>query len=292
MRSWVWLGRLSLFVGLFFLFSFAAFWVVARLGVPMGEGLSIGGVVSLVLGGLGASWFLTRRVEGRPLGTLGLREPPAGLADLGLGVGAGVGIIGLVVLAMVAMGWLSWQAAPEPGSAVGTAFSLAGLLFGAAFTEELLFRGYPFQLLQRHFGALAAIALTSLSFGLLHGANPNVGPLALVNITLAGVLLGVAYWRTGSLWFATGLHLGWNWVMAVSELSVSGIDMEMPAFDPTVLGPQIWTGGDFGPEGGLLVTAATLLALVGLWRLSPRDESLSAFESRHPPTHESSEPSS
>jgi len=63
--------------------------------------------------------------------------------------------------------------------------------------------------------------------------------------------------------------------MAISELSVSGIEMSMPTFEPAVTGPVLWTGGEFGPEGGLLATIATVLGVVWMWRLGRRDESLS-----------------
>ena len=63
--------------------------------------------------------------------------------------------------------------------------------------------------------------------------------------------------------------------MAVSELSVSGIKMSMPTFEPVVTGPVLWMGGEFGPEGGLLATIAIVFGTVWMWRLGRRDESLS-----------------
>ncbi|MDX1578940.1 MAG: CPBP family intramembrane glutamic endopeptidase [Gemmatimonadota bacterium] len=274
----VWLGKITFFVGLFLLLAFLGGLAARLAGATLGAALTPAGVAVLVFAGVAASWVLTRRVEGRPLGSLGLRTGREGLGDLAGGTGAGIVIIGAVVLAQALLGWVTWRPAADAGSPYVAAIAIGTLLLGAAFVEELLFRGYPFQVLWRRFGPTAAIASTSLAFALLHGANPNVGPLGLGNIALAGILLGVAYERTGSLWFVTGVHLGWNWTMAVSELSVSGIEIEMPAYDPSVAGPGIWTGGDFGPEGGLLVTLASLAGIAWMWRLSPRDVRLSALE--------------
>ena len=39
-------------------------------------------------------------------------------------------------------------------------------------------------------------------------------PLTLLNIAMAGVLLGVVRIVTGSLWHAIGVHLGWNFATA------------------------------------------------------------------------------
>ncbi|MDX1396795.1 MAG: CPBP family intramembrane glutamic endopeptidase, partial [Gemmatimonadota bacterium] len=237
--------------------------------------LSVWNVYAMVLAALVASWVGQVRLSRLPFTGLGLPGGARAGIDLVAGAVVGVGVLGAVVLALVAFGWLTWESDGSRGSAVVAAASLAGVLFGAAFVEELLFRGYPFQVIERRFGGVAALATTSLLFAAAHGANPNTGALPLVNIGLAGVLLGLAYWRTRSLWFATGVHLGWNWIMAVSELSVSGLDFGMPGFDPVLSGPDLLTGGAFGPEGGLLVSLASVATIVWMWRWRPKGESLS-----------------
>jgi len=279
-EGWAWSAKLVSFVGLFLSLGVALSWAAVLAGAPpAGALLTAWSVLPLVAAALGASWFLTSRVERRPFVSLGLRLERGGLGDLGLGVGIGLVLIGGVIAAFAALGWLSWESAPEPGSAVAAAAAIFGLLLGAAFAEELLFRGYPFQVLLRRFGPLVALAATSLAFGGLHAFNPNTSPLALANISIAGLLLGTAYLRTGSLWFATGVHLGWNWAMALSELSVSGLpEFGMPGIDAVVSGPDLWTGGAFGPEGGLAVTIASVLGIYWMWRLGPRDVNLSALD--------------
>lgn len=278
--GWRWAPRIAAFVGVFL----AGFYVLlngaALLGAPLPTAetdqlLNGWGVLLMVVAALLASWFAQVRLSCRPFVDLGLPGGMPGLRDLAIGGLVGVGVLGAVVLVLVAFGWLSWVADGVAGSAVVAASGLILALGGAAFVEELLFRGYPFQVLERRFGPIAALAATSLTFSAAHGLNPNAAVLPLINIGLAGVLLGVAYWRTRSLWFATGVHTGWNWVMAVSELSVSGLDFQMPGFDPVVSGPDLLTGGSFGPEGGLLVTVASVLTIVWMWRWAPKDESLS-----------------
>ncbi len=85
-------------------------------------------------------------------------------------------------------------------------FSGIVFLLGAA-AEEMLFRGYPLQTLMRSWPLWVALVPVSVPFALVHLANPNVAPgFTFVNTVLAGVWLGVAYWRTRSLWFPLGLH--------------------------------------------------------------------------------------
>jgi hypothetical protein len=89
-----------------------------------------------------------------------------------------------------------------------------------------------------------------------------------LNIGLAGAFLGALYIRTGSLWLASGAHLGWNWVHGfLLDLPVSGLDVaEQPFLVSRVSGPTLLSGGAFGPEGSLLATGVLLGATVWVWR--------------------------
>ena len=268
-EGWAWAGRLTAFAGLFIafglLFGFAAASIAGFLGTEMTRSIGWGTVTPVLLAACAGPWLPAGRIDGRPLSALGLRRGAPGLAELGSGVLAGFAIIGAAILALAAPGWVSWTASAAPLLA---GVKVSALLLGAAFTEELLFRGYPFRVLHLRFGPVPAVLATSVAFGLMHGANPGVTPLALVNLTLAGVLLGVAYWRSGSLWFVTGLHFGWNWIMAASGLPVSGIDVSISGLEAAVTGPALWTGGAFGPEGALMITFVTALGTIWLWRVA------------------------
>lgn len=267
--GWTWAGRLAAFAGFFIAFglvlALATAFIVRLLGVETSAALDWWTMAPTLLAAFVATWLLAVRIDGRPLSALGLTRGVAGLARLGYGSLAGLAIIGAVLVTLALPGWVSWTA-PGGGSVLSGA-KMSIILLGAAFAEELLFRGYPFRVLHLRFGPVPALAGTSVAFGLMHGANPGVTPLALVNLTLAGVLLGVAYWRSGSLWFATGVHFGWNWAMATSGLPVSGLDVSISGLEAAVEGPPLWTGGAFGPEGALSVTFITVLGTVWLWRI-------------------------
>jgi hypothetical protein len=134
--------------------------------------------------------------------------------------------------------------------------------------------------LARVAGALPAVLVTSALFALVHARNPSVGAFALINIFLAGVLLAYAYLRTLSLWFATALHMGWNWAMAtLFDLPVSGLQVfDTPLYDPRVTGAAWWSGASFGPEGGLVGTIGFVVALLAVlrWRAVRPDPAIVA----------------
>ncbi len=276
--AWGW--RLAIFVILFFAFWIPLTWLSAALGAPMEVERWWWGVPAFLAGAFLANWVLVRGVEGLRLEALGLPRGGEAARSFGWGAAAGGAIIAAVLLVQLGAGWLTWAREAEAGSPLAAAATLAAILFGAALAEELLVRGYPLQVLAERFGGAIAIGATAVVFSALHGMNPNAAVLPLINIGLAGVLLGVAYWRTYSLWFATGVHFGWNWTMALSDLSVSGLQLGVPGYEPRLSGPELWTGGEFGPEGGLLVTLASLAAIAWLWRTRRLSRSLAVRSAR------------
>jgi hypothetical protein len=133
--------------------------------------------------------------------------------------------------------------------------------------EEALMRGYLFQALAEAWGGGVALWFTSVVFGLLHLGNPNTSWVGLANIMLAGLFLGLIYWRTASLWWATGAHMGWNWTMGfLADLPVSGLEVvNTPGIEPRIGGPEWLTGGSFGPEGSIVATLVLGLTVIKLW---------------------------
>ena len=83
------------------------------------------------------------------------------------------------------------------------------LVFGA-LAEEMMFRGYPFQRLEEAIGPVAAIAVFSVLFALMHLSNPGASPLGLLNTVLLGILLAIAYLPTRPPSLQWGIHFGWN----------------------------------------------------------------------------------
>ena len=217
--------------------------------------------------------LIGRRVLGLTLADLRYREPHLGPGfGLGLVAGALAAGTGLAVAALV--GGAEWSR--DTGSAgdyAGTVATTLVVLAPAALAEEALFRGVPMIALARTFGRGTAIVLVAVAFALVHLANPNVTALAIGNIALAGVFLGLAFYAPGGIWTAWGAHLGWNGMLAALDAPVSGVPFRIPFidYDP---GTPIWlTGGAFGPEGGLASTLALTIAVLVARRWAGKDRS-------------------
>jgi membrane protease YdiL (CAAX protease family) len=214
--------------------------------------------------GVTLSVGLARRfVDRRSFSSLGLRLGKRAALDLLAGLLIAFGLMGAIFLAMSALGWLqfegyAWQT-QAPAAVLGGTLTMLFVFLLTGWNEELLSRGYHLQTLAGGTNLFWGVVLSSIVFGMLHLLNPGATWVAAVGIFFAGLLLAYAYVRTGRLWLSIGLHLGWNFFEGpVFGFLVSGLDF----FHLTrirVHGPVLWTGGNFGPEAGLIVLPAIAL---------------------------------
>lgn len=228
------------------------------------------GTLPVLLGSVLAGWVVLG-MDGRVPGALGFYFAPVGIRELVLGLFLGVAVGGCVTVTMFGLGVLRWtsDAGDLPGYLVACGQSL-WLFTVPAAGEEALMRGYLIQALAEVWGGGWALGSTSLLFGALHLGNPNTSWVGLLNIVMAGLFLGVIYLRTASLWWATGAHLGWNWVHGfLADLPVSGLELvDAPLLEPVTGGPDWLSGGSFGPEGSVVSTGVLLLSTALLWNSS------------------------
>lgn len=188
---------------------------------------------------------------------------------LAFGFVVGAAPIAIVSLMLLAAGWLAIVPSAD-GSWWAAAARLSVVLLFAALYEELLSRGYLFATLREWLGPAAAIAITSIAFGLLHLPNPGAELLPILMVMLAGVFLAAVLMVARSLYAAWMAHFAWNWVMAVPfHVAVSGLPMAHPDYKTVDAGPDLVTGGTWGPEGGLGAALGMLGGLAYLyWRNS------------------------
>ena len=132
-----------------------------------------------------------------------------------------------------------------------------------AWQEELLIRGYWLQNISIGLNLIWGVLLSSLFFALTHFGNPNISTMAVLGLIAGGIFLAYGYIRTNRLWLPIGLHIGWNFFEGtIFGFQVSGLSELPRLIIQTVEGPEIITGGDFGPEAGLIILPALLLGAV------------------------------
>jgi len=235
-------------------------------------GLLVTSALSTFAAGAVANAVTARIYEHGRLADFGLAKSPTAskefLRGVTTGAGAALAVLGAPLILRVATLDRS-PAAAQPWAAIPVI--MISLLFGAA-GEELLFHGYGFQLLVRSMGAFATILPVGVIFGLAHLGNQNATVLGIVNTLAWGVLLGYAYWRSEALWLPIGMHFGWNATLPLLGANLSGFTMGLTGFALHWSVGNLWSGGDYGPEGSLLTTLAVIALFLLVTRFSRKPE--------------------
>lgn len=137
------------------------------------------------------------------------------------------------------------------------AFTLVGLF------EEFFLRGYLLYTLSQGLGFWPAAVLLSVLFGAMHFGNKGEDIIGLISAGLIGLFFCFTLSRTGNLWFAVGMHAGWDWGESyLFGTADSGMVTQGRLAAPVSHGSHWLSGGSVGPEGSVLVLVAVALLFV------------------------------
>lgn len=204
--------------------------------------------------------FYCRKIERRSMASIGFRKS-GWLGRYLKGYAIGTGMLLLCALILWLMGDLDFAFADRIPVLYILAFFAGFVIQG--MSEEVCVRGYLMVSLGNRCHMAVAIVISSVVFALLHLGNPGLTFLAMLNLTLFGIFMAVYILRTDDIWGACAIHSAWNFAQG----NLVGIRVSGTAQLPTVavmqpLGEQaLFHGGDFGLEGGLIVTLVTLAAI-------------------------------
>lgn len=174
------------------------------------------------------------------------------------GLLSGGGVLLLLILALLLCSGYAYVGVARSGAPYLPLLLLSFLVQGSA--EELLCRGLVMSAISARHGGRIGAAGSALFFSLLHAMNPSVTLLGLWNVFLFGLLFAAVTQRTKSLFYACGVHAGWNFFLSLFGVQISG---NAPRVSLFLLESRIdWlSGGGFGPEGSPMLTAFLLAAL-------------------------------
>lgn len=135
--------------------------------------------------------------------------------------------------------------------------------------EEIMLRSFLLTTIAHRIGIWPGIIISSLLFMLLHVDNPNISFVPLLNILMAGILLGIIYIEFHQIWAPIGFHAGWNFLQgSFFGFEVSGLGM-YSLIDSSENGPDLFTGGSFGFEGSILAFIMLTILSWWIWKRSP-----------------------
>jgi membrane protease YdiL (CAAX protease family) len=233
--------------------------------------LLLGSILSVLAAALVGNFLCLRIFEDKGFEALGMPLNRGGAYNTAAGLGLGFAAAILVLLALL----LTHQAREVPAvvSAASPAVNWREELFVpfilliGAVGEEILFRGFGFQVLLREFGVWAAILPTGLLFGLAHGPNPHATWLAFVNTAGFGVLFCYAFVKSHDIWFPIGMHYGWNFMLLMFGADISGIKIRITGYEIVWNTTPLWSGGEYGPEAGVLTSIVLVLLALAVWKM-------------------------
>ena len=230
----------------------------------------VGTVVVIILTFFLAGWILDRR----KFTDFGFHFSHQWWMDLCFGLVLGAVLMIMIFLIELSAGWITINGTLR---AIGNSFLsgwLAALIgfISVGIYEEMLFRGYHLRNLVeginwKLWGSRSALwigyIVSSSIFGLAHATNPNATLVSTLNLVLAGLFLGLGFVLTGELAIPIGLHITWNFFQGnVFGFPVSGSRSGASLISIQQGGPNLFTGGAFGPEAGLVGIFAILIGSI------------------------------
>lgn len=127
--------------------------------------------------------------------------------------------------------------------------------------QELLVRGYLYQMLKQKHNTVAAVIVTTMLFTALHGGVFEAGIIPVLNVLTMSLLMTVVLEYTGSIIAPIIMHFIWN---AVGSLVLGGVSLadDYPKLlVASFTGNKIISGGDCKIEGSIIVLFVNLILI-------------------------------
>jgi len=212
--------------------------------------------------------FVMARIEGRSFGDFGLPAKRAFGRDFWAGALWGIASLTVLMLTLAALGVFSFGSLSLHGARIFKfAFYYAVFFLIVAFFEDFFMRGYSQWVLAQGMHFWPAAAFLSVLFGVMHLINPGEAKIGIAAVVAIGFFFCLTLRRTGTLWWAIGFHMSWDWGESYFySVPDSGTISHGHLLNSTFHGPDWLTGGSVGPEGSSLL----FVLIAALWILFAR----------------------
>ena len=207
------------------------------------------------------TWVAAKLVR-RPMASIGLPPRQALGARFWEGALWGFAMLSGVLLVLHALGNFQFGAAALSGTAaLKYALGWAVFFLAVGVYEECFFRGFFLFALTHRLGFWYSALILSGAFAAAHLGNSGENIFGILQVFVIGMVFCLTIRRTGSLWFAIGLHAAWDWAQTffygTPDSGLLGVGHYL---NSTSSGPRWLSGGSAGPEGSALALAVILLA--------------------------------
>ena len=218
--------------------------------------------------------YVMAAIEQRPFSSYGFPLRKVG-AWFGLGVLWGILALSTLMLLLWLVGVFSFGSLSLHGPRILRFALFWGVFFLlVAVFEEFAFRGYSQFTLAQGIGFWPAACVLSLFFGALHlGLNEGESAVGAFCAAAIGLFFCFTLRRSGSLWFALGMHASWDWGESyLYSVPDSGGTVAGHLLNSSFHGARWLTGGTVGPEGSVLALVVIAASWVVFDRIYPAEK--------------------
>lgn len=195
--------------------------------------------------------FWGRFVYHQPLFRVyGLRQPRQSFRNLLQGLAIGFGSLFLLFVIAGILGWVQWKIPSDTFLRIALEGGVMAIAVG--FAEELLFRGWLLNELDRGYSGSVSLYASSIIFALVHGIRPQLPALLILGLILVWAKRATG----GRLGWSIGFHAGLVWgyyLVNVGQLVT--ISNRVPAWV---------TGIDRNPLAGIMGILALSAIAIGV----------------------------
>ena len=153
---------------------------------------------------------------------------------------------------------------------VDTVLKALGVSLATGFVEEILFRGYLFNLLKSKYNFWIAAFAPSFLFTLIHIGRAG-SLLNVIQLLIAGLLVSfmfiMIYLFTKSIWNAGIVHFLWNLLLLNGLIAFGAKEKSEVLAQFNIGGNQFFNGGDFGVETSIPAIIVYVITSFILWKL-------------------------
>ncbi len=180
--------------------------------------------------------------------------------DCVIGILGGAVWLGLTFLIMLFLGVLK----VESVNTVSFLWLWIFSVFINTVMQELLVRGYLYQLIKGNYNVVCATIISSALFTFMHGGAFEAGIIPVLNVLSMSLLMTVVLEYTHSLLVPIIMHFFWNAVGAVILGGVSLAEDYPHLFTITFDGSTLLSGGIYKMEGSIVVLILNLILIAVL----------------------------
>lgn len=148
--------------------------------------------------------------------------------------------------------------------------SMFALYFGAflfqATSEEIMCRGFIMTSIGKRFAKPVAVLFSTITFIAPHlqSMTPfgSEDIISIINLVLVSIFFSILFYKYDTISMCAGFHMGWNFIVSyICGLELSGMTASSESLVnmSVISSNDFLTGGQYGIEGSLIVTAALVL---------------------------------